>query len=237
MPSRMDAESGPRLLLVAGPGSLGPGLLLILNDELVSRIHLANVYLEAKRRHRSRTTGSVSRETQKCVSTFRCRCAPSQDVALETALWGGVQSPASLLLIPALSHPTSRTVGTVGDSHLFLLAHGMVLTAGCPEPGETQPDLCTAAPHPTGFLAFRTVSSARMDFHRKALVSSVHAGAEEAQLYPCSATHLSRCPPPPSGLSILTCGMRATGLLPADLHVLCCSNSLWTLNTVGTYVV
>lgn len=76
-----------------------------------------------------------------------------------------------------------------------------------------------------------------MDFHRKALVSSVHAGAEEAQLYPCSATHLSRWSPPPSGLSILTCGMRATGLLPADLHVLCCSNSLWTLNTVGTYVV
>lgn len=45
LPSRMDAESGPRLLVVAGPGSLGPGLLLILNDELVSRIHLANVYL------------------------------------------------------------------------------------------------------------------------------------------------------------------------------------------------
>lgn len=38
----MDAEAGPRLPVVAGPGSLGPRLLLILNDKLVSRIHLAD---------------------------------------------------------------------------------------------------------------------------------------------------------------------------------------------------
>ena len=45
MQSRMDAEGGPWLPVVAGPSSLGPGLLLILTDKLVSQIQLANVDL------------------------------------------------------------------------------------------------------------------------------------------------------------------------------------------------
>ena len=150
LPSRMDAESGPRLPVAAGPGSLGPGLLWILNDELVSRIYLANVYLEAKRRHRPRTMGSVRRETQKCVCTFRCRCAPSRDVVLETALWGGVQSPASLLLTPGTVPPHVPHCGNSGRSPLFPSRPWDGLAAGRPEPGEAQPDLCTADPHQIG---------------------------------------------------------------------------------------
>lgn len=37
--------------------SLGFGLLLTLNDKLVSRIQLANMNLKAKKRHTSRTMG------------------------------------------------------------------------------------------------------------------------------------------------------------------------------------
>lgn len=44
---------------------LGPGLLLILNDKLVGRIHLANVDLEAKRRQRSGTRALSAVKTQK----------------------------------------------------------------------------------------------------------------------------------------------------------------------------
>ena len=36
MPSRLDAESGPWLPVLAGPGFLDPGLLLILSDKIVS---------------------------------------------------------------------------------------------------------------------------------------------------------------------------------------------------------
>lgn len=44
---------------------LGPGLLLILDDKLVGRIHLANVDLEANRRQRSGTRALSAVKTQK----------------------------------------------------------------------------------------------------------------------------------------------------------------------------
>lgn len=46
---------------------LGPGLLLILNDKLVGRIHLANVDLEAKRTQRSGTRLRELRKLRKRI--------------------------------------------------------------------------------------------------------------------------------------------------------------------------
>lgn len=58
-PYRMDAEGGQFCCwrLFPSAGLLCPGLLLILNDQLVSRIQLANMHLKAEKRHRLRTVG------------------------------------------------------------------------------------------------------------------------------------------------------------------------------------
>lgn len=100
----MDAEGSPPLPVAAGPGSLGPRLLLILNDQLVSRIHLADVDLKAEK-----DTDSISCErSEKAFLTFKCQPLPSQGCScgkLHREAEGRHQ--VGLCRLPTPSNPTS----------------------------------------------------------------------------------------------------------------------------------
>ena len=114
---------------------LGPGLLLILNDKLVGRIHLANVDLEAKRTQRSGTQLRELRKLRKSISRALVQTHIVLEAVLRPECSHGFASAPSWHRTP---HTSSPALGTVGGSHSRLLAPGTVPVAAYPEPVRTR---------------------------------------------------------------------------------------------------